>query len=514
MSDDSAQAAAPHYRAFISYSHADGRFAGWLHRRLEAARLPGKQRLSPIFFDRAELAAGPDLSAQVRDALAQSAALLVIASPAARASHWVGQEIALFRALHPDRPVLAALTEGEPAAAFPEALLSHAGAAIEPLAADFRKGQDGKRLGLLKIIAGLTAQPLDRLVQRDAQTRQRRVMAVTAGAVLLSLILSAALVLAIRARADAERQRADAEGLVEFMLTDLRDKLKGVGRLDVMDAVNQRAMGYYADQRDLAALGPDSLDRRARVIRSMGEDDESRGHIDAAFAKYALQDHVTSALLAKDPDNPDRVFAKAESENRLALIETTRGNIAVGYPRFRKAKVLLDRLPQASRKPRWDALDSLVTGNLCAIGARVAEDPKLTIGHCQQAVKLAEVRARQQSDDGQSRYDLSFHYYWLGKALSAISDHRQANHYFAKSLATIDGLVAADPRNMRWHEAHMELCFTLATLARTHGRLADFNRYRALAERDAMMLTTHDPENRTWQDYQRKIAQLKWEKVS
>ena len=60
----------------------------------------------------------------------------------------------------------------------------------------------------------------------------------------------------------------------------------------------------------------------------------------------------------------------------------------------------------------------------------------------------------------------------------------------------------------------MELCFTLATLARTHGRLADFNRYRALAERDAMMLTTHDPENRTWQDYQRKIAQLKWEKVS
>lgn len=511
MSDDSAGAAAPHYRAFISYSHADGRFAGWLHRRLEGARLPDKQRLSPIFFDRAELAAGPDLSAQVREALAQSAALVVVASPAARASRWVGQEIALFRALHPDRPILAALVEGEPAQAFPEALLSHDGAEIEPLAADFRKGHDGKRLGLLKIVAGLTAQPLDQLVQRDAQTRQRRVMAVTAGAVLLSLILSAALVLAIRARAEAERQRADAEGLVEFMLTDLRDKLIGVGRIDVMDAVNQRAMSYYADQQELSELGPDSLERRARVIEALGGDDETRGRLDAAYSKYMVQDRITSALLAQDPDSPDRIFAKAMSENRLALIESTRGNFSASYPRFRKAKDLLARLPKAPRKPKWDELDALVSGNLCAAGARAAEQPRITIDHCQQAVALAEMSVQKSPQDGQSRYALSFHYFWLGKAFTAIGDHGQANRFFAKSLSTIDALIANDPRNMRWHEAHMELCFTFANLAREQGRLADFARYLAMAERDASMLVAHDPENQTWQDKQRKIAKLKRE---
>lgn len=285
MDQAEARPAAPQYRAFISYSHADARFGGWLHRRLENARLPDGSRLAPIFIDRAELAAGSDLSAQVRDALSRSAALVVVASPAARASRWVGQEIELFRELHPERPILAALVASEPDEAFPPALLGQAGRTLEPLAADFREGQDGKRLGLLKIVAGLTGQPLDRLVQRDAQARQRRVMAVTAGAVALVLILSTALVFALRARAEAERQRAEAEGLVEFMLTDLRDKLTGVGRIDVMDAVNQRAMGYYGDQRDLSALPPDSLDRRARVIEAMGEDDENRGRIDAAFAK-------------------------------------------------------------------------------------------------------------------------------------------------------------------------------------------------------------------------------------
>ena len=130
MKEAEARASAPptRYRAFISYSHADGRLAAGLHRKLESWKLADCSHLAPIFIDRAELAAGPDLSASVREALADSAALIVIASPA-----------------HPGRPVLAALIAGEPGKASPEALLQHQGTAIEPLAADLRAGRDGKR---------------------------------------------------------------------------------------------------------------------------------------------------------------------------------------------------------------------------------------------------------------------------------------------------------------------------------------------------------------------------------
>jgi hypothetical protein len=55
-------------------------------------------------------------------------------------------------------------------------LLSDHGASIEPLAADFQKGLDGKRLGLLKTVAGLTTQSLNRLVQSAAQIRQPHVI--------------------------------------------------------------------------------------------------------------------------------------------------------------------------------------------------------------------------------------------------------------------------------------------------------------------------------------------------
>ena len=132
----------------------------------------------------------------------------------------------------------------------------------------------GSAPGRIKLIAGLTGIGVDDLVQRDAQRRLRRVMAVTASAVIAIIVLSGLLVAAVRARAEAERQQAEAEGLIEFMLTDLRGRLKGVGRLDVMNAVNARAMDYYSDQ-SLAALPDQSLERRARILHAMGEDDEA-----------------------------------------------------------------------------------------------------------------------------------------------------------------------------------------------------------------------------------------------
>src|SRR5687768_326803 len=238
------------FRAFVSYCHKDKAFAAWLQRKLEAYRLPKRLagqveplpgqregRIGPVFRDRADLSAARDLSAAVKEGIAASSALVVVASPDAARSQWVAREIGLFRELHPEAPILVALVRGESAEAVPEALRMDG---AHPLAADFRKQGDGKRLAFLKIVAGLSDLPLDALVQRDAQRQVRRVTAVTAGAAVLVLIMGLLLVAALRAqneaerqRVEAERQRSGAEGLVEYMLTDLREKLRGVGRLDI-----------------------------------------------------------------------------------------------------------------------------------------------------------------------------------------------------------------------------------------------------------------------------------------
>src|ERR1051325_1548544 len=188
----------PRYTAFLSYSHKDSAPAGRLHRRLETYRLPRRlvgtetargrvpERLAPIFRDREELPAATDLSETVREALARSGALIVLCSPRSAGSLWVAEEIETFRRLHPDRPVLAAILEGDPPDCFPGVLraLGRDGTWHEPLATDLRPHRDGPRLGLLKLVAGITGVGLDALVQRDATRRVRRVTAVTAAAVI------------------------------------------------------------------------------------------------------------------------------------------------------------------------------------------------------------------------------------------------------------------------------------------------------------------------------------------
>ena len=118
--------AALFYRAFISYSHADTGWARWLHRALESFRidqdLAGRETatgtipptLRPIFRDRDDFTPGQTLTEQTLAALDASAALIVICSPAAAKSHYVNEEIASFKSLHPERPVIPLIVDGKP----------------------------------------------------------------------------------------------------------------------------------------------------------------------------------------------------------------------------------------------------------------------------------------------------------------------------------------------------------------------------------------------------------------
>ena len=93
------------YKAYISYSHRDEAWAKWLHRALEFYRVPRKlvgnrtsagevpARFRPVFRDRDDLSSASDLSESVKRVLAESENLIVICSPDAVASHWVGEEI-------------------------------------------------------------------------------------------------------------------------------------------------------------------------------------------------------------------------------------------------------------------------------------------------------------------------------------------------------------------------------------------------------------------------------------
>lgn len=513
MAYDEAPIEGPRYRAFISYSHADARFATWLHRRLESWKLPDGTRLAPIFIDRAELPAGPDLPAQVRAALERSDVLIVVASPAAKASQWVAQEIALFRDHFPERPILTALIDNDPAQAFPLPLTEHRGRLHEPLAADFRKGQDGRQLGLLKIVAGLSGLPLDQLVQRDSQTRQRRVMAVTAAAVALSLILASLLVAALRARTEAERQRAEAEGMVEFMLTDLRDRLKGVGRLDIMDAVNERAMERYRRERDLSSLPADMLLRRARLLHAMAEDDlASASWIERGKAEAGEALRITSDLLARRPDAPDRLFAHAQSEYFAGYVAMLSNDKAAQERHWSNYLEIANRLVEIEPgKIEWQRERGYANGNMCAVYLAAPARPNRAIRHCTAGREAANAVWKLRRDDISAGLDLANRFAWEADARKALDDHGQALKLRQRENELARALVANSPNDARAHEALMRSDIGLAKAYLATGNRASARRTVDHGRSIATQLHQRDPENRDWDSWKRMLDDLEQE---
>lgn len=504
----------PRYRGFISYSHADDRFAAWLHQRIERFAVPPEgaaaaRRLSPVFLDRAELAAGPDLPRQVKEALAQSAALIVVCSPAAAQSRWVAQEIALFRELNPDRPVLAALIEGEPDACFPAPLLHHAERAFEPLAADFRKSGDGRRLALLKIIAGLTGLPLDRLVQRDAQRRQRRVMAVTAAAVVLSVVLASLLLVALRQRAEAQRQRAEAEGMVEFMLTDLRDRLRSVGRLEIMDAVNEKAMAHYAGDRNLEDLPPDMLQRRARLLTAMGEDDVAVGHERAAEAKFRTAYRLTGELLAREPGNPDRVFNHAQSEYWMGSLPYARLDKQGARPHWEAYNRLARRLVGIEpAKPDWQREVFYSEANLCALAQLAPAELDRARHHCTAASAVSQRLSRAEPGRLQTQLDHLNNLGWQADVERKSGHLDRAVALRRDQKALVERLVGQFPDDVRPVQQHLQVLLGLAQALAAKGdhRQAVATAQRAMEIADKLRRT--DPTNSHWLAWRRQLETL------
>ncbi len=499
--------AAGGYVAFISYSHKDAAMGRWLHRKLEGYRLPkrlaGTQgedgevpaRLIPIFRDRDELPAAGDLSERVRAALAVSRNLIVLCSPNSAASPWVAKEIATFRELHPGRPIFTAIVEGEPGQCFSPALLE---GGTEPLAADLRKDGDGRRLGLLKLVAGLAGVGLDALVQRDAQRRVRNVTGITFVALSAMIVMAFLTMAALRARTEAERQRTEAEGLVEFMLTDLRDRLKGVGRLDVLTAVNQRALDYYQKQ-ELSRLPPGSLERRARILHLMGEDDMSRGQPKRAISEFREAARTTGALLAEEPNNPDRIFAHAQSEFWVAFVDYNAGNYAQAKPAFRRYKHLADRLvDMGPHNPDWIKEAGYAEGSLCSIALAEPVDAEAAIRACSASLKRMEYAAKLLGTREDMSLDLANRHAWLADAFLANGDRTRAWAHRRHQEQLIKALRTREPHNMDIMDMEITVQLGIAKLERLDGHRDAARARLERTQRQVDEMVKADPKNSLW----------------
>ncbi|WP_428028388.1 toll/interleukin-1 receptor domain-containing protein [Altererythrobacter sp.] len=498
-----------HYRAFLSYSHRDKGVAEWLHRQLEGYKLPpglaeanGAGALRPIFKDRDELPASENLGEAIESALANSSALIVLCSPSAAISPWIAREIDFYKRRHGDSRVFAAVVDGEPPYNMPPPLRVRyingepTGQEAEPVAADLRPEGDGRKLGLLKIAAGLAGVGLDALVDREAQRRHRR-MALVAGLSFVGMVVAIALaVFAVQQRDAARAERAEANGLVEYMLTDLRDQLEPVGRLDLLDGVGAKALDYYARQK-LDSLTPDELGRRAKAVQLVGEVQNLRGYNDKALPAFREAARTTGELLTRRPNDPERMFNHGQSLYWVGYITWQRGQMDEAKRALGEYADISTRLAAMDRANLdWQMEESYALSNLGTLANDEGRfDDSLPL--FQRSVEIVRKVAEAENRPPARLVELGEGLSWVATTQQYLGDFKGSARTRQEEIDLYLEVLKADPEN---YDALRVAMFAEARMGWLLGLTGDRRRARRMfnaAVASADRLLEHDPEH-TW----------------
>jgi tetratricopeptide (TPR) repeat protein len=317
------------------------------------------KRLTPIFRDRDELSASGNLGAELTEALRDSLFLIVVCSPAATRSRWVGEEIIAFKRMHGEGRVLALVVDGEPGASeipgreavecFPAGLrfrLNTDGELsnefVHPIAADLRAGSDGRELAKLKLVAGLTGVRLDDLVQREAHRRARSLAAVAAAS-LTGMVLTGALALYANARrieADEQRRIAQSETATEVATTNFllgtfklmnpaTDNPRQITALTILQRGAEQARADLANQPTIHAR---ILEVLGKAYNNLGLSQELTEEMSRSLPAIRRAGPQGAAALSQLANAYNRLGKFDDALRAIAMAERALGSSAKSYP--------------------------------------------------------------------------------------------------------------------------------------------------------------------------------------
>ena len=301
-------------------------------------------------------------------------------------------------------------------------------------------------------------------------------------------------------RAKAEEERARAEDLLIFMLGDLYTQLDRLGRLDVLDAVADKATAYFASTSP-ADLNDTTQLSRAKTLRLLGAVRMAQNRYSDAEAAYSEAYDRASALAALHPKNGDMLFERGQAEYGIGLVHWQRAEYSAAdewLTRYRDTGAALVALDPA--RPQWQS--ELVFGkhNLATLRTKRGE---LAAAKADFNAELAALEKMIASDPGnlELRSRQADAQGWLGSIAKRQDEFAEAIKQYATQASQLEYIAHADPKTA---SRRKDQAVALSSVVHTEMITGQYAAAEdALGQERKLLdsLVTLDPSNVDWKIY-------------
>ena len=312
-------------------------------------------------------------------------------------------------------------------------------------------------------------------------------------------LLAAAMGLKARsAQVEAEAHRTEAEGLMGFMLGEFVEKLRPLGKLDLLDTVSTRALSYLSAPGRNGDSKADLM-QRAKSLQIIAEVQLARSDKESAIKSLNTSRAILSKLLEKHHDDPALLKSAGQTAYWLGQIQFDAQDLAAAQKYLEEYRDYSDQ--RARLQP--DDVDgwieqSYAHNSLGSVALRRGDLQRAAL-EFSHSVQL-KTRALERSPEKQQLIsDLGDSLSWQASAQIQLGKLSEADDLQLQQLKLLEKLNNADPTAIAWVKQLAAARSRRSELKQAQGDLVASHDEAKQAHAFHLKSYERDPSNKTWQ---------------
>ena len=330
--------------------------------------------------------------------------------------------------------------------------------------------------------------------------RRRRL--ITAGVIAVLAVVAGAAMWEWRTAVQSENRavsaRSSAEGILNYLLNQLSEKLKPIGHLDIVEDVQKQVETYYKNL-GFSQEDPNALNNWATLLRAEGDRLQAQGDLNGAKSKFQQSVEVAEKVVKQAPADTTWQRNLSVIYGRLGLVEFLQGDLTGAKAQSEQGLEIALKL--AARDPSNSLSQHDLVASYNRLGTVLLAQGDLSGANSQfqRSLAIALKLANQDPSNSLWQRDLGLVYDKLGDLLKAQGDLNGAKTQFQRGLQITQELAKQNPRNS---DTQRDLTFPYNRLGTVFEALGDLNAAMANYQGELEViqkLVKQDPDNSEWQ---------------